>query len=206
MYCFQHFLQVLVSSKKTLYCKELVTFLSCDADMAFEAAKKQATNEIVRGIEMPKKFIPSRGKSKPISEIYTEDGVASLKMEPAIRKMSRELTKLMSKVAPLEEEAAVIGKRISGYYEQIQQGMADLQKVTARISEEYKVASLRFEQEKISQISSLYDSLSSTFGKWKEAMTSETDNFFKNIRIMFAFSAQEQQGLLDVPFYSKLAH
>ena len=197
LYCFQHFLQVLVGTKQIAYSQELLIFLKGD-EKQFEEIKKESAS-LRRMIEIPTKFISAgKGKSRPITEIKTFDGVAELQMDPKIRKMGRELTKLMNTVAPLEARAANIGKEITMHYTKIKENLEDLEIITGKITQAYSDVAEKFELERMSKVGEIYRSLSTTFSKWKQVATWECENFFQNIRILFAFSSQEEQGLQEV--------
>ena len=66
-----------------------------------------------------------------LGNIMNVTGSIELKMDPAIRKMARELTRLLKNVNPLEEQATNICKDISGLYNQLNDNFVKLSIVTA---------------------------------------------------------------------------
>lgn len=73
-----------------------------------------------------------------------------------------------------------------------------MSKVTREIHGSYKKVASKFDFDHFTKVGDLYDTLSSTFEKWKNIYECDSVNFFENIRIMFTFSDQEEKGLLDL--------
>jgi len=121
-------------------------------------------------------------------------------MDPAIRKMSRELTRLLKNVRPLEEEAGEICKEMTQYYNSIQSCFERLGVVTASIHKAYKKVASKFDFDDFTKVSEFYLGLNNTFIEWGEIHKRNSNNFFKNIRMMFAFSNFEEQGMEEVKF------
>ena len=119
-------------------------------------------------------------------------------MDPAIRKMSRELEKLISQVTPLELEASEAFKELIDNMEKIRESFEKVGNVCARIHKKYKRIAEKFDFEHFTKISEFYLSLNNAYMKWGEVQKSETDNFFENQRMMFDFSLSEIEGLDEV--------
>jgi hypothetical protein len=119
-------------------------------------------------------------------------------MDPSIRKMARELTKLIKTVKPLEEKASDICRDMSNLFSQINDNFVKLSVVTSDINKAYATASSKFDFDHFSKIADIYKELNSTFTEWGTVQRSSTTNWFKNIRMIFSFSSQEEEGLENV--------
>lgn len=119
-------------------------------------------------------------------------------MDPAIRKMARELTRLLQMVKPLEEQAASICKDMSQLYNQMNDNFLKLSVVTAQIQKAYEKVASKFDFDHFTRVADLYKDLNTTFIDWGRVQKSTTTNWFKNIRMMFAFSSQEEAGMQSV--------
>lgn len=119
-------------------------------------------------------------------------------MDPAIRKMARELTRLIQNVRPLEEEAATICKEMTGLYESLNKCFEKLGVVTASIHKAYQKVASKFDFDDFTKVSDVYLSLNNTFVEWGKIHHSDSSNFFKNIRMMFTFSHHEEKGMESV--------
>ena len=137
-----------------------------------------------------------------LANIHTTTGVVELKMDPQIRKMARELTSLLKVVKPLEEQAEAICKDISILLNSANESFNKLSLVTSQIQKTYEKYSSNFDFDHFSKVSELYKELNSTFIDWGRVQKSSTDNWFKNIRMIFAFSSQEIQGMENVSLQS----
>jgi hypothetical protein len=121
-------------------------------------------------------------------------------MDPAIRKMSREMSRLLADVRPLEQEAGEICKQMTTHYEEIQNSFQRLGAVTASIHKAYKKVASKFDFDDFTKVSDLYLSLNNTFIEWGEIHKTNSANYFKNIRMMFEFSSFEEKGMEEVSF------
>jgi len=133
-----------------------------------------------------------------VDTIATVSGIAELKMDPAIRKMAREMEKLVSKVTPLEIEASKICKEVSTTYDKLVGALSRLSEVTGNIHLAYSKMASKFDFDHFTLIGDLYEELSSTFYKWRDSMEYDSQNFFENIRTMFNFSYLEESGIQNV--------
>lgn len=149
-------------------------------------------------IPKPKDASSLKGGLKDIKDLINVTGTVELKMDPAIRKMARELTRLLKNVRPLEEEAANICKEMTGLYENLHSCFEKLGVVTASIHKAYQKVASKFDFDDFTRVSDLYLGLNNTFVEWGKIHKSDSSNFFKNIRMMFAFSNQEEQGMEKV--------
>jgi hypothetical protein len=70
----------------------------------------------MRMIPLPKVAGDYKKNYCKLGSILNVSGSIELKMDPAIRKMARELTRLLKMVKPLEEQAASICKDMSALY------------------------------------------------------------------------------------------
>jgi len=70
--------------------------------------------------------------------------------------------------------------------------------VTAQIHLSYSRVASKFDFDHFTRVGELYETLSDTFSKWKNIYQCDSANFFENIRIMFAFSNQEERGMQEV--------
>jgi DNA repair ATPase RecN len=135
---------------------------------------------------------------KSINEITNVSGEVELKMEPKIRKMARELTRLLENVSPLEAEAATVCKEMSLHFKNLELCLERLGAISAQIHQQYKKAAPKFTFDHFEKISELYLSLNNTFSEWTEIHKKTRNNFFRNIRMMFKTSSLEENGLMEV--------
>ena len=133
-----------------------------------------------------------------MANLHNSTGFAEQKMEPSIRKMARDLTGLLKAVKPLEETAANICKDISGLYVTINENFVMLASVTGQIRDVYNKVANKFDFDHFTKVSNIYKDLNTTFNDWAKVQRSSTINWFENIRMMFSFSSQEEQGLESV--------
>lgn len=160
--------------------------------------KLKVGEHLTRLIPEPKKAYNVKNGVKPISKMVNVTGSIELKMDPAIRKMSRELTRLLKNVRPLEEEAGEICKEMTQHYKHVQNCFERLGVVTASIHKAYKKVASKFDFDDFTKVSDFYLGLNNTFIEWSEIHKNSSNNFFKNIRMMFAFSNFEEQGMEEV--------
>lgn len=146
-------------------------------------------------IPKPKNALSAKGGIKEVKNLINVSGTIELKMDPAIRKMARELTRLLKNVRPLEEEAANICKEMTSHYESLHYCFEKLGSVTASIHKAYKKVATKFDFDDFTRVSDLYLSLNNMFVDWAGIHKSNSSNFFKNIRMMFTFSNYEEQGM-----------
>ena len=119
-------------------------------------------------------------------------------MDPAIRKLTRELVKLLIVTRPLEEQAEQLCSRMLSLQQEFTENFDKLSSVTAQLQNAYSKIAKRFDMENLHKVSELYKELNNTFIDWSRVQKSSTDNWFKNIRMIFAFSSQEIQGMENV--------
>jgi len=105
--------------------------------------------------------------------------------------MARDLTSLLKAVKPLEEQAEAICKDISLLLNSVNDSFSKLSLVTSQIQKTYEKYSGNFDFDQFNKVSELYKELNNTFIDWSRVQKSSTDNWFKNIRMIFAFSSQE---------------
>lgn len=157
-------------------------------------------NSLPRLIPLPKKAFPSKGLMKPLKSITTVSGKAYMNMEPNIRKMSRELSRLLQKAQPLEEDCAKICKEMSHHLKQVDTCMEKLTGAIGTLKSTYAHAATKFDFDDFSDMSDIYETLYGTFNEWTDTWKNTTDNFFRNIRMLFTFSNFEEKGLEEVKF------
>ena len=87
----------------------------------------------MRMIPLPKIAGDHKKNYCKLGKIMNVTGSIELKMDPAIRKMARELTKLLKNVKPLEAQAALICKDMNMQYTLLQDNFNKLCAVTAQI-------------------------------------------------------------------------
>lgn len=201
MYSFRNFLNQIVASKELIYSPELVDFLSVSGD--FEKKKnvrenfKKAT-EMRRMIPLAEKFVKKGGDSMNITEVSSVTGKIELKMDSSIRKMSRELERLLNSLNPLETEASEICRDMIQNMQKVGDGFDQLALVCAKIHKKYEKVAEKFSFDHFGKISDLYLSLNNTMVRWGKNFTEESKNYFENIRMMFDFSLSEIEGLDQV--------
>lgn len=133
-----------------------------------------------------------------MANLHNATGFSEQKMEPAIRKMARDLTGLLKEVKPLEEAAANLCKDISALYTQVNESFNQLACITGQIRDTYTRSASKFDFDHFTKVSNLYGGLLTTFNDWGKVQRSSSVNWFENIRMMFSFSTQEAQGLESV--------
>lgn len=149
-------------------------------------------------IPIPKKAIPNKGTLKSLKTIKNVSGKARMNMEPDCRKMSRELSRLLQKAQPLEEECAKICKEMNSHLKGVESCLSKLTEVTLELRDCYKHAATKFSFNDFEDMSEIYTSLHSTFTEWTDVCSKNNDNFFRNIRMLFTFSNYEEKGLEEV--------
>jgi hypothetical protein len=154
----------------------------------------------MRVIPVPKVASDHAKNYCKLNEISNTTGSVELKMDPSIRKMARELTKLLKTVKPLEEQASNICRDMSQLQNQMNENFVKLSTITSEINKVYQAASSRFDFDHFSKIADIYKDLNTTFIDWGAVQRSSTCNWFQNIRMIFSFSSQEEEGLENVPF------
>lgn len=75
--------------------------------------------------------------------------------------------------------------------------------VTAQIQKAYEKVASKFDFDHFTRVADLYREINTTFIEWGKVQKSATTNWFKNIRMMFAFSSQEEAGMQNVSFIIK---
>ena len=125
-------------------------------------------------------------------------GYVELKMDPAIRKMSRELTKMNTSILPLLSQAIDISREISVYMERTSESMNRLGFVCASIHKCFKSVGDKFDFDSLSRIETVYSELNKTFTSYSKIITEEKDNFSTHIENFFSFSSSEIEGIDEV--------
>jgi len=101
-----------------------------------------------------------------LGNIFNISGNIELKMDPAIRKMAREITRLLKMVQPLEEQAADICKDVSLLLNKMNEKFSKLSIVTAQIQKSYEKVANKFDFDHFNKVSDLYKALNITFVNW----------------------------------------
>lgn len=140
---------------------------------------------------------------KPLKSITTVSGKAYMNMEPGVRKMSRELSRLLEKAQPLEAECAKICKEMSLHLKSAENCLERLTATTANLKNTYAHAAGKFNFTDFADMSEIYQTLHGTFTEWTDIWKKSRDNFFRNIRMLFTFSNYEEQGLEEVTIFHK---
>ncbi len=133
-----------------------------------------------------------------IHQIENSKGYIELKMDPAIRKMSRELTKMNQSLSPFISQALDICKEISTHLERAADGYSKLGMTCASIHKCYKSVGDKFDFESLSKIDSVYSELSKTLSSYSRIILDERENFALNVENLFNFTASEIEGIDEV--------
>lgn len=149
-------------------------------------------------IPKPKKFIEKGVQSTTIHQIENSKGYVELKMDPAIRKMSREVTKMNQSLHPYISQAIDLTKEIGGHMDKTSEAMNKLGMVCASIHKCYKSVGDKFDFDSLSKIETIYAELSKTLTSYSRIMSDEKDNFSTNIENFFNFGASEIEGIDEV--------
>lgn len=149
-------------------------------------------------IPKPKKFIEKGQPSTTIHQVENSKGYVELKMDPAIRKMSRELTKMNQALTPHLNQAIDASKEISFHMEKTAEAFNKLGSAAASIHRTYKSVADKFDFELLTQIESVYAEISKTFSSYSKILFEEKDSFTNNIENFFTFCTSEVEGLEEV--------
>ena len=149
-------------------------------------------------IPKPKKFIEKGQPSTTIHQVENSKGYIELKMDPAIRKMSRELTKMNQSLTPHLNQAIDAAKEVTFHMEKTAEAFNKLGTAAASIHRTYKAVADKFDFELLTQIESIYAEISKTFSSYSKITSEEKDNFASNIENFFTFCTCEVDGLEEV--------
>lgn len=149
-------------------------------------------------IPKPKKFIEKNQPSTTIHQVENSKGYIELKMDPAIRKMSRELTKMNQSLIPHLNQAIDASREITFHMEKTAEGFNKLGSAAASIHKTYKSVADKFDFELLTQIESVYAEISKTFSSYSKILFDEKENFSSNVENFFSFSTCEVEGLEEV--------
>lgn len=119
-------------------------------------------------------------------------------MDPAIRKMSRELTKMNQSLIPHLNQAIDASREITFHMEKTAEGFNKLGSAAASIHKTYKSVADKFDFELLTQIESVYAEISKTFSSYSKILFDEKENFASNVENFFTFSSCEVEGLEEV--------
>lgn len=128
-------------------------------------------------------------------------GFVELKMDPAIRKMSRELTKMNQALGPHLSQAIDASREISFHMEKTAEAFNKLGSAAASVHKAYKSVAEKFDFELLTQIESVYAEISKTFSSYAKITLEEKDNFATNIENFFTFCSCEVEGLEEVSLF-----
>jgi len=119
-------------------------------------------------------------------------------MDPAIRKMSRELSKMNQSLSPLIGEAVDLSRDISTSMAEVATRTYKLGQVCANIHKCYKSVGDKFDFETLSKIDAIFSELSKTFTSYSKVLVEERDNFQSNIENLFSFTVCEIEGIDEI--------
>lgn len=122
-------------------------------------------------------------------------------MDPAIRKMSRELTKMNQSLSPYINQAIDVTKEIGYHMEKTSEAMSKLGMLCASIHKCYKSVGDKFDFDSLSKIESIYSEFSKTLTSYSKIMTDERDNFSTNVENFFNFAVCEMEGIDEVLYW-----
>lgn len=149
-------------------------------------------------IPKPKKFIEKGQPSTTIHQVENSKGYVELKMDPAIRKMSRELTKMNQALTPHLNQAIDASREVTFHMEKTAEAFNKLGSATAAIHKTYKSVADKFDFELLTQIESVYAEVSKTFSSYSKIIQEDKENFSANIENFFTFCTCEVEGLEEV--------
>lgn len=119
-------------------------------------------------------------------------------MDPAIRKMSRELSKMNQSLGPLIGEAMDLSRDISGAMAEVATRTYKLGQVCANIHKSYKAVGDKFDFEALSKIDGIFAEFSKTLTSYSKVLVEERDNFQAHVEALFAFTACEIDGIDEI--------
>ena len=122
-------------------------------------------------------------------------------MDPAIRKMSRELSKMNLAITPYLNQAIDAAKEVTFHMEKTADAFMKIGSAAASIHKSYKSVADKFDFELLTQIESIYAEASRTFSSYGKITLEEKDNFSSNVENFFSFCTNEVEGLDDVNYY-----
>jgi len=197
----QLFLSQILHSHEFRYSVDLLKFLK-EPDAGFKAYSEVRVREQNHGkaklIPKPKKFIEKGLPSLKIDQVENSRGFVELKMDPAIRKMSRELTKMNQSLLPHISQAIDLSREVAGQLDKTAEAMNKLGLVCASIHKCFKSVGDKFDFESLSRIEAIYAELNKTFTSYSKILLDERENFAANIEHFFTFSACEIEGIDEV--------
>lgn len=197
----QLFLSQVLQSREFRYSVDLLKFLK-EGDAAFKSYSEVGSADENHGkaklIPKPKKFIEKGVASLTIDQVENSKGFVELKMDPAIRKMSRELTKMNQSLVPYIGQAIDLSREVVGQLDKTADSMNKLGLVCANIHKCFKSVGDKFDFESLSRIETIYAELHKTFTAYSKIVQDEKENFSTNVENFFAFSACEIEGIDEV--------
>lgn len=149
-------------------------------------------------IPKPKKFIDKNLPSTTIHQVENSKGYVELKMDPAIRKMARELTKMNQSLGPHLAQAIDAAREVTFHMEKTADAFNKLGSATASLHSTYKSVADKFDFEVLSRVESIYAEISRTFSSFSKITRDEKDNFNQNIENFFNYCTCEVEGMEDL--------
>lgn len=137
-----------------------------------------------------------------IHQVENSRGHVELKMDPAIRKMSRELTKMNQSLSPYISQALDLCKDVSFHMDKTADAINRLGMNCASIHKCYKAVADKFDFDSLSKIEGVYADLSKTLTSYSRIVNEERDNFSLNIENFFNFAVSEIEGIDEVDLVS----
>ena len=119
-------------------------------------------------------------------------------MDPAIRKMSRELTKMNQALTPHLNLAIDASREVTFHMDKTAEAFNKLGSASAAIHKTYKSVADKFDFELLTQIETIYAEISKTFSSYSKIIQEERENFSANVENFFTFCSCEVEGLEEV--------
>lgn len=116
-------------------------------------------------------------------------------MDPAIRKMARELTKMNQSLGPHLAQAIDAAHEVAFHMEKTADAFNKLGTATASIHKTYKAVAEKFDFEILTRVESIYEEVSRTFSSFSRITLDEKENFTKNIENFFSYCTSEIDGM-----------
>lgn len=119
-------------------------------------------------------------------------------MDPAIRKMSRELAKLNQPLHALMQQAIDISREVGNCIDRTADSMSRLGSLCLQINKCYKSCNEKVTSTAFEKIESIYSEFSKTLMSYSKILIDERENFGANVENLFNFSACEIEGIDEV--------
>lgn len=116
-------------------------------------------------------------------------------MDPAIRRMARELSKMTQALSPHLAQAIDAAREVTFHMEKTADAFNKLGTATAAIHNTYKSVADKFDFEVLSKIESIYSEVSRTFTSYGKITMEEKENFNTNIENFLNFCTSEIDGI-----------